>query len=132
MCAARAPDLGSLLDVLQALDTGTLGFRAAVWATVRHIPRGTVAAYGDVAAILGRARAARQVGYALAALHPEDAEGPGAVPWWRVLRKDGSIPLQGDTTRGPRQAALLEADGVVVTEYRVDMARHRWQPGIHT
>lgn len=99
------------------------GFRAAVQAAVHAIPPGRVLGYGHVAVLVGRPRAARQVGYAMAAL-PIDT----TVPWWRVIRSDGSIALQGDPARGPRQAALLQAEGVAVRDWRVDMARFRWDP----
>lgn len=101
------------------------GFRRAVSAAVARIPPGRVLGYGMVAALLGSPRAARQVGYALAAL-PPDTE----VPWWRVLRSDGSIALQGDPDRGPRQAERLQAEGVEVVDWRVDMARWCWDPGV--
>lgn len=115
---------GLPLDELgDALLAGEIRFRAAVWAAVGHIPAGRVLGYGHVAALLQKPRAARQVGYALAALPP------GAdVPWWRVLRSDGSIALQGDPARGPLQVRLLEAEGVDVTDHRVDMGRFRWTP----
>lgn len=122
-----APEL-QLERVHDALAGGGLGFRAAVWEATRCIPRGKVLNYGGLAALLGRPRAARQVGYALAALRPEDAHGPEAVPWWRVLRKDGSIALQGSPERGERQAALLREDGVAVLDHRVDMSEVAWRP----
>lgn len=118
--AMEAPPLESIADALQ---DGDLGFRAAVYATVRHIPHGKVLGYGHVAALMGRPRVARQVGYALAALEP------GAdVPWWRIIRSDGSVALQGDPTRGPTQVARLRAEGVVVDSHKVDMGRFRWSP----
>ncbi len=101
------------------------GFRAAVYSAVRLIPVGRVLGYGHVAVLLGRPRAARQVGYALAALEPGTD-----VPWWRVIRSDGSIALQGDPGRGPLQAELLLEEGVEVRQWRVDMARFRWDPGL--
>lgn len=112
------------LDALgDAIDGGELGFRAGVWAAVCHIPAGQVLGYGHVSALLGRPRAARQVGYALAALPP------GAdVPWWRVLRSSGSIAMQGDPARGPLQRQLLVDEGVEVMDDRVDMGRFRWTP----
>ena len=101
------------------------GFRRAVWAAVARVPPGRVLGYGMVAAMLGSPRAGRQVGYALAAL-PEDTD----LPWWRILRSDGSIALQGDPARGPRQAERLRAEGVEVIDWRVDMARCCWDPGV--
>ena len=112
------------LDAIgDAIDTRECGFRLGVWAAVRHIPAGHVLGYGHVAALIQRPRAARQVGYALAALPP------GAdVPWWRVLRSNGSVAMQGDPARGPLQVRLLRDDGVEVIDDRVDMGRFRWTP----
>lgn len=121
-------------DALHALQVarseGRLGFRAAVYAAVRMVPPGCVLGYGHVAALLGSPRAARQVGYALAALRPEEADphGESAVPWWRIIRSDGSIARQGSPTRAPLQIRLLEAEGVVLKDGRADLARHRWVP----
>jgi len=116
------PDLP--IDALgDAIDDGDIGFQAAVWAAVCHVPPGHVVGYGHVAAMLQRPRAARQVGYALAALPPGTA-----VPWWRVIRSDGTIALQGDPSRGPLQVARLLEEGVTVEDHRVDMGRFRWTP----
>lgn len=112
--------LAALSDLL---DTGEIGFREAVYAVVRRIPPGEVLGYGMVGALLARPRVGRQVGYAMAAL------GPGTdVPWWRVIRSDGSIALQGDPTRGPQQIALLRAENIDVVGNRVDMGQARWRP----
>ena len=51
---------------------------------VARIPPGSALAYGDVAELLG-GRGARAVGGVLA------RHGSG-VPWWRVVRADGSLP----------------------------------------
>ncbi len=98
------------------------GFRARVYTVVRAIPPGRVAGYGDVAALVGAAGAARQVGYAMAALRDED------VPWHRVLRSTGAIAWGGAPGRPLLQRALLEAEGVSFLGDRVDMACHRWRP----
>ena len=69
---------------------------------VRAIPEGFVRAYGDVSP--GAPRFAGQV---------LSARG-GEVPWWRVVRSDGSL------AKGERQRALLEAEGVPFRGGRVD------------
>ena len=97
-------------------------FRDAVYALVSEIPSGAVLGYGHVAARLGHPRMARQVGWALAALEPGSL-----VPWWRVIRSDGTLALQGDPSRGPLQRALLLEEGVPFTaEHTVDMRLARW------
>jgi methylated-DNA-protein-cysteine methyltransferase related protein len=55
----------------------------AYYAVVRRIPRGRVATYAQVALAAGNPRAARHVGYALAALRGAKHR----VPWQRVLGK---------------------------------------------
>ena len=63
------------------------GRRAAqILATVRAIPPGFVRTYGDV-----DPRAPRLVGHVLAATRER-------VPWHRVVRADGSVPM-GDAQR---------------------------------
>lgn len=51
---------------------------------VLAIPEGRVLSYGQVAAIAG-SRAARAVGKFM-------AHSDGSLPWWRVVRADGTIP----------------------------------------
>jgi methylated-DNA-protein-cysteine methyltransferase related protein len=115
----------------------TMSFRAKVYDIVRQIPAGRVCGYGGVAALCGSPRAARQVGYALAALRPVDgvhgvAEDPRgrAVPWQRVLRTTGHIAFAGDPVRGPLQQRLLEEEGIVFEQDRANMKRFRWAPSV--
>ncbi len=112
-----------------------LDFTHAVHALVRRVPRGKLISYGGVAAILGRPRAARGVGRALAAL-PDDSD----VPWWRVVSRDGAVSLPGALAAdraaaaargspGALQRTLLEAEGVRFdTGGRASWKRHGWQP----
>ncbi len=95
-----------------------------IYAVVRRIPPGRVATYGDVAALAGMPRRARQVGWALHAL---DAESD--VPWQRVINARGEVSLRGDSAAARVQRALLESEGVVFgAAGRVDLAAHRWRP----
>ncbi|MGC3997630.1 MAG: MGMT family protein [Anaeromyxobacter sp.] len=97
-----------------------------VYALVRRIPRGRVATYGQVAALLGRPRAARQVGFALAALRGTRHD----VPWQRVLgaRPGGHAAI---TILDPMGAAVqrhkLEDEGVAFDERgRIALERFGW------
>ena len=63
-----------------------------IWETIRDIPRGSVASYGQIADIAGIPRGARQVGYALRAL-PDDHD----VPWHRVIQSSGRIAFADST-----------------------------------
>lgn len=95
------------------------GFHERVFAIVRTVPRGRVTTFGDVAKALGWARAARQVGRALAALSESDSD----VPWQRVVLASGRLPC------GEKQARRLAAEGVAMKDDAVvDFAAKRWQP----
>ena len=64
--------------------------------------------YGDVSP-----GAPRFAGTVLLATTDDD------VPWWRIVRADGSL------AKGARQRALLEAEGVPFRGERVDMRAAR-------
>jgi methylated-DNA-protein-cysteine methyltransferase-like protein len=81
--------------------------------TVRRIPKGKVATYGDLAAASGHPGAARQVVWAL-----RTAKG---LPWHRVLGAKGAILLKGEP--GFEQRLRLRTEGVIVAGDRVDLAR---------
>lgn len=101
-------------------------FRERVYAAVRLVPAGAVTTYGDVGAVLGAPRLARQVGWALNALNERDVAPP--VPWWRVINARGSISFRGDLSRGEEQQALLKAEGVGFDAAgRCDLRRLRWR-----
>jgi methylated-DNA-protein-cysteine methyltransferase related protein len=98
------------------------GFHGRVRAAVRLVPAGRVSTYGDVAGVLGSARVARQVGWALAAL-PAGTD----VPWHRIINAQGRISHRGDIVRAQEQQRRLEAEGVCFTvSGRLDLAALRW------
>lgn len=75
---------------------------------VRAIPPGLVATYGDVSP-----GAPRFAGSVLFAVDEPD------LPWWRVVRADGSL------AKGVRQRRHLVAEGVPFRGERVDMSAAR-------
>jgi alkylated DNA nucleotide flippase Atl1 len=90
-----------------------------VLSVIEQIPAGRVLSYGAVAE-LAPAPGARQVGRVL-------AWHGGGVPWWRVLRVDGTpAPHLRE-----RQLALLRAEGtpMLPSGEAVDIRRARWDPG---
>ena len=94
-------------------------FRARVYDVVRRVPAGRVASYGQIAALAGSRRAARQVGRALHALTEDDD-----VPWWRIVAADGRVVIG----HAALQKALLREEGVAFTaDGLVDMAVCSWQ-----
>ena len=98
-------------------------FSRRVCQILAQIPRGTVATYGQIAALAGQPRAARGVGFIL---RSRAARG---LPCHRVLFADGSL-CQGDIFSSPAiQRGLLEQEGVTfLPDGRADLARCRWRP----
>ena len=94
-------------------------FDRAVYALVRQIPRGQVATYGQLAAILGYPRAARAVGSAM-------RRCPHDIPWQRVVNARGGISLRANVSGMITQRIRLEHEGVRLRRGRVDLGRHRW------
>lgn len=104
--------------------TCKLEFRDLVYRAIKTVPAGWVTTYGDVAVAAGSPRAARQVGFALSRLSPEEAK---LVPWHRVINSQGAISLRGDLIRGGKQRILLEKEGIQFNQNgRVALAKIRW------
>ena len=92
---------------------------ARVLEVIGRIPSGRVLTYGDVAALVAGEVTARDVGQVLLR-HGEAAD----VPWWRVLRADGTPPPH----LLDRQLALLRAEGTPIAPsgVAVDLHAARW------
>jgi alkylated DNA nucleotide flippase Atl1 len=93
--------------------TAALDVDEAVFDVVERIPPGRVSSYGAIGRLVGVGP--RRVARAL-------SSGGGAVPWWRVLRADGTA---AEPVR-VRQLELLAAEGVPMRDGRVDLRRARW------
>lgn len=92
-------------------------FFEQVYDVVGRIPYGKVASYGQIARMLGRPRAAREVGWAMRCC-------PEHLPWQRVVMSDGSIA--GGEYCDMRKM-LLEAEKVpFLPDGRVDMKSCVW------
>jgi methylated-DNA-[protein]-cysteine S-methyltransferase len=95
-------------------------FAARVLATVRRLPAGRVATYGDVAAMAGRARAWRAVGNIMRECRMPD------VPCHRVVAAGGRLGGYGGNVQVKR--ALLRAEGIPVTRFRIKgFDARRWR-----
>ncbi|RLV50862.1 cysteine methyltransferase [Nocardioides mangrovicus] len=87
-----------------------------VLSIVEQVPAGRVTTYGLIAEVVGSGP--RLVGNVMA------TDG-GGVPWWRVVRADGSLPpSHGDEAR---QAYLAEGTPLRASG-RVDLSRAVWFP----
>jgi methylated-DNA-protein-cysteine methyltransferase related protein len=89
-----------------------------LWQVVRSVPPGRCASYGAVGRSLSRPVSGFLVGRWMASCPPD-------VPWWRIVGKDGRLPVwKRDPGLGSDQRALLEREGVSFIGDHVDMARH--------
>lgn len=93
-------------------------FTERVIRTIQGIPAGHVMTYGQVAAAAGNRRAARQV---VRILHSMSAKHE--LPWHRIINAKGEISF----TAGD-QHALLEAEGILFINGKVDLSIYRWFP----
>ena len=84
---------------------------------VEQIPTGRVTTYGAIADLL-QVGGPRQVGAVMA------LEG-GSVPWWRVIRADGTPPLCHDGRAG---AEYLIEGTPLRPSGKVDLAAAFWSP----
>jgi methylated-DNA-protein-cysteine methyltransferase-like protein len=92
-----------------------------VFRFVKQIPRGRVLTYGALAQALRLPGGARTAGRAMAAT----PSGKG-IPWHRVIGERGKILIR--EPYASLQRKLLESEGVLVVESRVDLKRHLWKP----
>ena len=105
-----------------------MNFFNCVYETVKQIPLGKVATYGQIARLAGNPRMARQVGWAMhASPEPDAPETPG-IPCHRVLNRFGEV-CKGFAFGGEEaQRMLLEAEGIVFgADGRVDLDVYGWE-----
>ena len=92
-------------------------FVERVLTIVETIPRGRVTTYGAIADVVGSGP--RLIGNVM-------ARHGGPVPWWRVVRADGSLPPSHQD--GARPAYLEEGTPLRPSGDRVDLVAAFWSP----
>lgn len=99
----------------------TYNFKYRVEDMVSQIPRGRVMTYGQLAALCGNPRAARIVGGIAHFGNP-------ALPWQRVVNKNGGL-AKGYPGGRKGHKQVLEAEGIQVSkDYRIDIKLLLWHP----
>jgi alkylated DNA nucleotide flippase Atl1 len=94
----------------------------AVLRVVESIPPGRVMSYGAIAERLGQG-GPRQVGAVMASYG-------GSVPWWRVVRADGTPPPDVAEARARYLAEGTPLRGRLDDDAtRLDMSAAAWHPG---
>lgn len=91
-----------------------------IYTAVMTIPRGKVATYAQVAAMVGNPRLCRVVGNALH-INPYFGE----VPCHRVVNAQGRLSGEFAFGGADIQANMLRAEGVEVVDGRVDLSKYR-------
>jgi alkylated DNA nucleotide flippase Atl1 len=88
-----------------------------VLSVVETVPAGRVTTYGAIADLVGWG-GPRRVGTVMSTYG-------GSVPWWRVVRADGSLPPSHDEEA---RAHYLDEGTPFRSSGRVDMSRAAWWP----
>ena len=97
----------------------------SVWKVVTEIPAGHVLTYGEVARLAGMPRAARRVSQAL-----RSAPRAMSVPWHRVINAQGKISFPEDSSGWKRQKEILETEGVVFLNGKVDLKQYGYRGAV--
>ena len=98
-----------------------MNFYESVYEVVKRIPRGKVTTYGDVAKFMGNPRASRAVGFALH-VNPD----PANIPCYRVVNREGGLSSAFAFGGVEMHKTLLEADGIKVDNYKVDINKYKF------
>lgn len=108
------------------METANDNFFERVYNIVRQIPYGRVTSYGAIAKVLGAARSARMVGWAMNAAHNlED------VPAHRVVNRKGLLTGKHHFDGTNLMQQLLESEGVIVENNQImNFESVFWEPEI--
>jgi len=98
-----------------------------IYAVVKEIPSGSIATYGQIAAIVSPGLPARIVGYALHGL-PEGSD----VPWQRVINSQGKISYAATRhDHDSLQQRILEQEGIKFSsDGKINLGKYRWSPNL--
>ncbi|MDY6899808.1 MAG: MGMT family protein [Cyanobacteriota bacterium] len=99
-----------------------------IYKTVRQIPAGKVATYGQIADLTGIYGKARLVGYAMFQVDTTSDD----IPWHRVINAKGEISYSNLREGGDHlQKQLLEQEGVEFNSAgKVNLSKYQWEPDI--
>lgn len=102
-------------------------FFLKVYEIVMNIPFGKVTTYGHIAKALGARSSSRLVGYALNNIGLIERK---SVPCHRVVNRNGDLSgkMHFETPTAMREA--LEEEGIEITNDRVNLKQHLWEPFI--
>ena len=94
-----------------------------IYEAVRQIPYGHVATYAQIAELAGEPKMARAVGNAL-----HKNPDPEHIPCFRVVNAKGELSGAFAFGGPDVQAERLRAEGIEVTDQKVDLRKYQWRP----
>ena len=116
------PDKDVKLMIAESYDLVSDSPSKRIYEAVRRIPKGFVATYAQVAEVAGDRKMARAVGNAL-----HKNPDPDHIPCHRVVNAKGELAGEYAFGGAWRQADLLRAEGVEITEARVELKKYQWK-----
>ena len=100
-------------------------FTLRVMEIIKNIPAGRVMTYGQIAALAGSPRAARQVVRVLHSLSDKYK-----LPWHRVINSKGNIVIK-DYEGHALQEMLLASEEVNITDNEfIDLKKYQYYPSL--
>lgn len=97
-------------------------FFKKVYTVARHIPKGKVATYGQIAHLAGNSKAARAVGMAM-----KNNPDLSSIPCHRVVGSDGKLVGYSAFDGISSKKAMLIKEGITLLGDRVDLSISQWQ-----
>ncbi len=91
-----------------------------VYEFLRTIPKGKVVTYGQIAEHLGNKKLARVIGNIL-----HDNPDEDKYPCYKVVNGKGNLSKQFAFGGIERQKEKLEKEGIVVSNYKVDLDKYK-------
>ena len=92
---------------------------------IKRIPKGKVATYGQIAALAGNHRDARQVAWILHSSSQKEA-----LPWHRIINSQGRISLEPGHGYEVQKELLRKEDIQFDENDRIDLDNFLWEPSI--
>ena len=100
-----------------------MSFFESVYSIVRKIPKGKVATYGQIAALIGQPRKSKIVGWAL---HKNPYYGE--VPCHRVVNRNGELSPSFAFGGQDNQKKLLEYEGIIFEkDGKINLSIFKWE-----
>jgi methylated-DNA-protein-cysteine methyltransferase-like protein len=94
-----------------------------IWATIRRVPLGRVATYGQIAAEAGFVKRPRLTAQALANVPPGME-----IPWHRIINAQGKSSMPEGSRGNREQLRRLKGEGVKIVKGKISLDEYRWQP----